>query len=300
MLMGRRWLSIMFVVVLFVFSLFVAGCGTQSNDPSLPTSAKQTAENQITIPFPYTDQFPSGTEQWVLDRDSLNHFVIKVLYRNKEIATFPLNAIGVNQVTGKITLGANEYSVTSITLNNDQTSGWVTLQAPKSLPILNSSKRPTADQPSSYDLPTSIQSVSISDDSPASIGWTPHNQKTILLQVSSWLNKATPYIYKIPQSQGPYVFHANIGPSELHILTSDKHQITIYPAYYIEKMGKTDTAISQDENGVVTTTENPEFQVHYVQDVLVFDNGGDRTYLKSEPLYNWLKQDQWKLEFGQG
>ena len=116
----------------------------------------------------------------------------------------------------------------------------------------------------------------------------------------SWLNKATPYTDKIPQSQGPYVWNAYMGPSVLHLLTSDKHQISIFPANYIIKTGKTNTAISEDEHGVVTTTETPEFQVQYVQDVLVFDNGGNRTYLKSEPLYNWLKQDQWVPEFKRG
>ena len=148
-----------------------------------------------------------------------------------------------------------------------------------------------------FNLPTSIQSISISDDSPAGIGWTPKDQKAVLSQVTSWLNKAAPYTGKIPESQGPYVWYANIGPSELHILTIDKHQITIYPAYYIAKTGKTDTAVTQDEQGNVTTNENPEYQIQYIQDVLVFDTGGDRTYIKSEPLYNWLKQDQWKLEF---
>ena len=100
----------------------------EDNIPPLPISTKQTAENQITIPFPYTDQFPNGIEQWLLDRDTSNHFVLKVLFRSKEVAAFPVNPIGINQVTGKITLGGKEYSVTSITLNNDQTSGQITLQ----------------------------------------------------------------------------------------------------------------------------------------------------------------------------
>ena len=71
------------------------------NVPPLPISAKQTAENQIEIPFPYTDQFPSGKEQWLLDRDTSNHFILKVLFKSKEVATFPVNPIGVGQVTGK-------------------------------------------------------------------------------------------------------------------------------------------------------------------------------------------------------
>jgi len=126
--MKSRCLLISFVSILFVAIFSGAGCGKQNNDPPLPTSAKQVAKNQITIPFPYTDQFPNGIEQWVLDRDTSNHFVLKVLFKSKEVAAFPINATQVNQVTGKITLGGKEYSVTSITLNNDQTSGQITLQ----------------------------------------------------------------------------------------------------------------------------------------------------------------------------
>lgn len=149
----------------------------------------------------------------------------------------------------------------------------------------------------SFNLPTSIQSITISDDSLASIGWTPKDQKAVLFKVTSWLNKATPYTGKIPQSQGPYVWHANVGPSELHVLTTDKHQIAIYPAHYIAKTGKFDTATSIDEHGVVTTTQNPELKVQYIQEVLLVDNNGERTFIKSEPLYDWLKKDQWKMEF---
>ena len=61
-------------------------------------------------------------------------------------------------------------------------------------------------------------------------------------------------------------------------MTSDKKEITIYPAFYVY-------------------TKNGMINVQYVQDVIVFNNAGNITYLKSEELYNWLKSDQWKTEF---
>lgn len=38
---------------------------------------------------------------------------------------------------------------------------------------------------------------------------------------------------KIPQSQISEVFNANIGPSVLYITTSDKHEISIQPVFYL-------------------------------------------------------------------
>lgn len=154
----------------------------------------------------------------------------------------------------------------------------------------------TATSPAEFSLPTTIQSISISDNSPASIWWIPNDQKFVLSQIIAWLKQAEPYTEKIPQSP-EVVFQGNVGPAQITLTTSDKRLLVIYPAYYIEKSEKTHTSISTDEHGVVTKTENPEFQVQYVQDVLVFDNGGDRSYLKSEELYNWLKSNQWKTEF---
>jgi hypothetical protein len=77
------------------------------------------------------------------------------------------------------------------------------------------------------------------------------------------------------------VMYAYLGPSQLHLTTSDKQQIRIiYPAYSYTK---------NEQNGFE--------QVHYVQDVVVFDSGKDVSYFKSEQLYNWLMTDQWKTEF---
>ena len=130
----------------------------------------------------------------------------------------------------------------------------------------------------SLKLATSIQSIDISDDSHEELGWIPKNQKSISSEVTSWLEHATSYTQKIPKSQNVVQFVGNIGPSQLHISTSEKHEITVYPAYYVD-----------DENAVIN--------VHYIQDVLVFNNGGLQTYIQSSQLYNWLKNNEWKTEF---
>ncbi len=84
--------------------------------------------NQITIPFPYTDKFSNGTEQWTLEMDTSGNTVLRVRWKSRELAAFPVNNIGINRVTGEITLGEKEYIVISITLNSDNKSGWITLE----------------------------------------------------------------------------------------------------------------------------------------------------------------------------
>ena len=161
-------------------------------------------------------------------------------------------------------------------------------------------EKPQNNVNSGFKLPDDITSMNITDDLPCSGIWIPNNQQNVISQVSDWLNKATPYTDKIPQSEGPYAWNANIGPSILYLSTLDNHKVVILPAYYTSKTGETITATEVlNDHGVVTTTttENPLYKTQYVQDVLVVDNGGDQTYIKSEPLYKWLKNNEWKTEF---
>lgn len=120
--------------------------------------------------------------------------------------------------------------------------------------------------------------VSITDDSAASIWWLPKSQKNTLYEVISWLQQAKPYKGKIPQSQNSVVSHGNIGPSVLYISTSDKHEITIHPAFYLVSDGKS-------------------FEVKYITDVLQINNDGQKNYIQSNQLYSWLKNNKWKTEF---
>lgn len=113
--------------VVFALTTLVIGCNSKLNNLPLPTSAKEIADSQIAIPFPYKDKFPSRDEEWVLDRDSSNQMVLKVLFRGKEVALLPIDGIGNAQETGQILLGDKEYFVKTITLNSDKSSGWVTI-----------------------------------------------------------------------------------------------------------------------------------------------------------------------------
>lgn len=170
----------------------------------------------------------------------------------------------------------------------DQTTQTVTIFKENLSPQNNG----TVNDSPTFNLPTSIKSVFIAEDSSGMTDWVPNNQSSVLAQVSSWLNTATLYTEEIPQSQVIDTRYAYGGPSQLYLTTLDKKYVKIYPAYEV-KIGKTDTEINV-VNGVATKTEIPEYQYQYFQDVLVFDNEGNITYIKSEPLYNWLKNDQWK------
>ncbi|MDQ7094623.1 hypothetical protein REC12_13585 [Desulfosporosinus sp. PR] len=149
-----------------------------------------------------------------------------------------------------------------------------------------------------FNMPASIQEIVIQGDSAAGIGWTPYHPKNALGQVASWLNQATFYAGKVPQSQEVIHHVTNIGPARLQLYVSGKHLITIYPAYYIAKIKKTGMAIIfLDKYGKAISISDPGYRVQYVQNVIVFNDAGEITYLKSKELYNWLKTDQWKREF---
>ena len=139
-------------------------------------------------------------------------------------------------------------------------------------------------QASLFDLPTSIQSIEISDDAPASWYWIPRNPKYVISQVLAWLKMATPDTEKVP-SLPTVVMTDYLGPSRLYLTTPDNRRLSIYPAYYY-------TESVDEQNG--WTLE----QVHYVPDIVVLDeNEKVVSYFKSEQLYNWLKNDLWKTEF---
>ena len=134
--MKKRLLHV-FIILLLVAAISLSGCASSNNVVPLPTSAKQFApdgvtleSNQITIPFPYGDKFSNGEEQWLLDRDTSGHLILKVTWRSIEVATFPVDHIGLNQVSGQITLGRKDYNLISITVNNSSIpyDGWVILQ----------------------------------------------------------------------------------------------------------------------------------------------------------------------------
>ena len=124
--MYNHW--ILKLILILTLIIFITGCTSKNKGIPLPTSAKINTHNEVDIPFPYTDKYNSDVESWGLDKDSSNRLILKVIYNDKVVITFPVNNVGVNKVNGKIILGKNTYTFTSINLNNDMTSGFITLQ----------------------------------------------------------------------------------------------------------------------------------------------------------------------------
>jgi hypothetical protein len=136
-MISPKLFSILLLAILFVTILF-AGCSSVDNIVPLPSLARHYSpngmillENQITMPFPATDKFRGGEERWFLDADNVNHLILRVTWKGQDVATFPINGIGVTQGTGEIALGGKNFLVVDIYLNSDDLpdgSGLVTLQ----------------------------------------------------------------------------------------------------------------------------------------------------------------------------
>ena len=161
------------------------------------------------------------------------------------------------------------------------------------LPLPASAKQTAENQTdlrASNSLPASIQSISISDDSPAGSYWSPNSQNAVLSQVSSWLKTAKQYTATIPASEAvDDIVHHNIGPAAMHVTGSEQFETLIYPAWYVKIDGQ------EVDGGSIT------HNIHYIQDVVVIIEArtNNISYLESEPLYNWLKNEEWKAEFSQ-
>lgn len=124
--------------------------------------------------------------------------------------------------------------------------------------------------------------VRLTPDAPCQVFEAPKNNESVLSKVTSWLQQAKPYMEKIPQSEpsGPSAgYH---GPAILYITTSDKHKITIIPAFY--------EVSEMTEHGKMYTNR-------YIADVLNLSCDEQHCYIQSKGLYNWLKNDKWETEF---
>lgn len=105
----------------FLF-LLVTGCGSKNNDLPLPSSAKTFSTNTFQVPFPYSES--SNGEQWALSRDASNqNLAVQVSNGGKIVESFPVNT----ESNASITLGGQKYTISGITVNNDNKSGVVTL-----------------------------------------------------------------------------------------------------------------------------------------------------------------------------
>lgn len=122
--------------------------------------------------------------------------------------------------------------------------------------------------------------IRLADDSYASICWIPKSQNSTLSKITLLLKQAKLYNGKIPSSHtsSDVVFNAYIGPSTLYINTSDKHKITIQPVFYI-------------------LSDRTRCRIDYLSGVLKFIDDKQIIYIQSSQLYDWLKNNKWKLEF---
>jgi hypothetical protein len=175
------------------------------------------------------------------------------------------------------TMASSERTVSYLSAGDE-----TTLQAVQK--IYGLLKEATA--PSSLLLPASVETIAASDDSAAAAYWHPKDLQAVRTEIAAWLKAAVPYTEKV-QPSADAVFHANIGPSRLQVTISAKQQLAIYPAWYVQK----------DEG---KTPDDARFVVRFVPDVIAVERGGSIDYYTSQPLYNWLKSDQWQAEFTRG
>lgn len=121
--------------------------------------------------------------------------------------------------------------------------------------------------------------VTLTDDSAAAIYWVPKDTGAMRAKITPWLQSLRPYTGNVPQTADSPVFHANISPSRLILSTADGHTLTVCPAFYLVP------------SGYLSYTKK------FVPDVLLLENDGKKSYVKSPALYGWLKNDEWKAEF---
>ncbi|KNY27177.1 hypothetical protein [Pseudobacteroides cellulosolvens] len=129
--------------------------------------------------------------------------------------------------------------------------------------------------------PSLVKSINIADDSPPAHAWVPENyerQIEIASKLVTYLEHATMYTSEIPKSQEGLIFAANIGPSQLCVLDTNKSSIIVSPAYYV-------------------TVQNNSINVKYIDDVVDVSSNNKHVYIKANKLYNWLKNNEWKIDY---
>ncbi len=114
-----------------------AGCGHGEQIVPFPSSAEHyvpfgTLEpDQITVPFPWNEEFGKVWETWSMSRDASGRSVVTVTFDNRIIYSFPIRGQGTNENGALVTLGGKDYQVAGIWVSTDEPrtgSGWVTLE----------------------------------------------------------------------------------------------------------------------------------------------------------------------------
>ncbi len=125
--------------ILLIIGLVIASAGCAHGEPTvpLPSSAEYYAPfgilepDQITVPFPWTEEFGKVWETWSMGRDASGRPLVTVTFGNRIIYSFPIEEQGANQYAGPVTLGGQDYRIVNTWVNTDEPrtgSGWVTLE----------------------------------------------------------------------------------------------------------------------------------------------------------------------------
>ncbi|MCF8564572.1 hypothetical protein LLE49_07415 [Alicyclobacillus tolerans] len=146
-------------------------------------------------------------------------------------------------------------------------------------PIVNHNLTTATQQKFAVPSASQITSISIIGNKAVSQEWVTYDPKSVVSQVVSWLNSATPYTGKIPKSDPIGTVNGSVGPVQLKMTASNGQNITIVPATY------------------TVTQQGGKFQVEYVQNIVVYKTGNNSVYLTSPQLYTWLTKNQWATEF---
>ena len=126
-------------------------------------------------------------------------------------------------------------------------------------------------------LENNIKSINISAPGPNIRAWIPKDLNVTSSYILSMLKQAKQYDDKLPANNASQTRKSNIGSSQLHLVASDGHIITIRPYHYY------------DEDG----------NKQYIANVLTFskDDTLSISCIMSNDLYDWLKNGKWQTEF---
>lgn len=101
----------------------------------------------------------------------------------------------------------------------------------------------------------------------------------VSIKIADMLQKATPYLGAIPKSVHIWGHHTgHFSSIVLDLQTTDGHEITIMPAFYISKSAK------------------GAYYVNIVE-ALEITVDGKSGYIYSEELFNWFQNGGWRSDF---
>ncbi|SIS67360.1 hypothetical protein [Alicyclobacillus vulcanalis] len=110
--------------------------------------------------------------------------------------------------------------------------------------------------------------------------FAPNREADVVSEIATWLSRAQPVAFQVPQPETRIVTNANIGPAELVVRLSAGEEMTIQPAFYVSGAGH---ALSE--------------VIHDVPGVISYRVGHQTLYFRDPELYQWLKSNEWESQF---